>query len=86
MTRDLGDYHTGGFMHDRIRQAAMDCRDGREEATRLLSEVLTVLYPYAYACASVEACDATMIDCIDMIRESIDDTAFALAKARAKLG
>lgn len=70
MSREFGAY-IGGYFYDKVRNAADDCRDGRDDLTRLWGKFLTEFSDIAYAIASSEACDSGLdypiFECIERL-------------------
>lgn len=61
MSREFGTYNSGYF-HDKIRDCANDCREGRDPLTKLWGEFLDEFYDVAYAISTSEACDSGPYD------------------------
>lgn len=57
MSREFGDC-IGGFFHDKIRNAADDCKTGRDHLTKLWGEFLHEFESVAYQISNSEACDS----------------------------
>lgn len=58
MSREFGSYH-GGYFHDKIRNAAEDCREeGRDPLTKLWGSFLEEFAEVAYAISTSEAGDS----------------------------
>jgi hypothetical protein len=62
MSGEFGEFHSGGYFHDKVRAAAEDCLDGgrrdNNDLTRLWGEFLEIMVPLARDISWFEACDS----------------------------
>lgn len=58
MSREFGEYYSGGYFHDKISYAAEDCKEGRDQLTRLWGEFLEEFKDVAYQISNSEAADS----------------------------
>jgi len=58
MSREFGDYHMGGFFHQKIQNAADDLKGARCEISKQYIPLLEELYQIAWAISSAEECDS----------------------------
>jgi hypothetical protein len=57
MSREFGSYH-GGYFHDKISNAAEDCRDSSCKLTTMWGEFLETFHSVAYEISNYEASDS----------------------------
>lgn len=74
MSKEFGDdhYHSTGFFHDKIEQAAEVALEGRLEVTQMVGWILKTIYPLADTISAAEAYDSSEAQAILCALENIE--------------